>query len=265
MKTRQLCLLAWFGVSCLFCCVGHAQDQPVPIMFAGERLGCKAALNAPYVAEETTSELRGGGWWEVIGRVSVARDSRGRTSSRKRLVSKSVNGVDFGVHYARDIADPAAGTIASWIEGETVVNVVHRAPSCLVFPAEAKMTLSGTGPGAVVFVDYDWQLARLRASGPWISRFHNEFLGDRNVQGLRAEGLRITDTLAGYVDGREVDSSTTGERWYSPDLQILLIRTSTTRPRETKKVELEKLRREEPDPALFKLPDSAHIVDVDKH
>jgi hypothetical protein len=265
MKTRQLCFLTWFAFSCASTHVGRAQGQSVPILFDGERSGCKAVLNAPYVAEKTTSDLREGGWWEVIRRVSVARDSQGRTMRRERSASMSVNGSDSGIRYSRIISDPAAGTITRWIEEEATVTVSHHYPVCFSFPAEAKTTLSGTGPGAVVFVDYDWQLARMRASGPWVSRFHNEFLGDRYVQGLRAEGLRRTDTLTGYVDGKEVDSFATGEQWYSPGLQIRMIEAQTERPRETRLVEVKKLRLEEPAPALFKLPGGAHIVDADKH
>jgi hypothetical protein len=265
MTTRQLCFLTWFAFSCASTHLGRAQGQSVPILFDGERSGCKAVLNAPYVAEETTSDLREGGWWEVIRRVSVARDSRGRTMRRERSVSMSANGVDSGVRYSRIISDPAAGTITSWTEGEATVTVSRYSPACFSFPAEAKTILSGTGPGAVVFVDYDWQLARMRASGPWVSRFHNEFLGDRNVQGWRAEGLRITSTLTDDINGGEVNSLSTSERWYSPDLQISMIRSETTRPRETRLVEVKKLRLEEPDPALFKLPDGAHVVDADKH
>jgi hypothetical protein len=265
MKTRQLCFLTWFAFSCVSTHVGRAQGQSVPVLFDGERSGCKAVLNAPYMAEETTSDLREGGWWEVIRRVSVARDSRGHTMRRERSVSMSANGVDSGVRYSMLINDPATRTITSWIEGDATVTVAHQYPSCFSFPAEAKTILSGTGPGAVVFVDYDWHLARLRASGPWVSRFHNEYLGGRNVQGLRAEGLRITSTLTDDINGRAVNSLSTSERWYSPDLQISMIHSETTRPGETRLVEVKKLRREEPDPALFKLPDGAHVVDADKH
>jgi hypothetical protein len=184
---------------------------------------------------------------------------------RERTVAMSANGIDSGVHYKMDISDPAAGTVTSWTEGETTVSVVHRSANCLSFPSEAKTILSGTGAGAVVFVDYDWQLARLRASGPWVSRFHNEFLGDRDVQGLHSEGLRRTYTITDYVDGKEIESLSTSERWYSPELRISMIHAETRRPGETRLVEVKKLRTEEPDPALFKLPDGARILDTDQH
>jgi hypothetical protein len=50
-----------------------------------------------------------------------------------------------------------------------------------------------------------------------------------------------------------------------PELQIRMIEAQTERPRETRLVEVKKLRLEEPAPALFKLPGGAHIVDADKH
>jgi hypothetical protein len=51
-----------------------------------------------------------------------------------------------------------------------------------------------------------------------------------------------------------------GDRWYSPELQLVLINARTPRPGETTKVELKKIRLVEPDPDLFKSPDGYQLV-----
>ena len=76
------------------------------------------------------------------------------------------------------------------------------------------------------------------------------------------EGLHTT-TVTPRDSGRP-DSIWTGDRWYSPKLQLVLINSSTPWPGETWKVEVKNIRLVEPDPDLFKSPDGYHLAEEHK-
>jgi hypothetical protein len=264
MKLHRIAILICLGFGSFFQLV-RAEEPLIMLTFNGQRFGCLPVLNVPYTAEETTSELRTGNWWEVKRRVFVARDSQGRTLRRERTEHMFVNGAPHPNYTTVTINDPSADTFTSWVEGvegETSIAVSHSYPSCAPrLPKEARETLIGTGPGAVVAYDKEWLLGH-PSKFPMYEDIHSELLGERVVEGLTVEGLR--STMATPVGPGIPDAISTGDTWYSPELQVALITAQTPRPGETTKVELKKIRLEEPDPDLFKVPDGYHLAEEHK-
>jgi hypothetical protein len=160
-----------------------------------------------------------------------------------------VNGTPHPNYTIVTINDPAVHTFTKWIEGvedETSITVSQSYPSCAPrSPEEAHETLLGTGPGAIVSYDKEWLLSHTTQI-PMYTEIHSELLGERMVEGQSVEGLRTTTFIPG--DSGMPDAIWTGDRWYSPKLQLVLIEihSRTPRPGQTTKVELKKIRLVEP-------------------
>jgi hypothetical protein len=264
MKLHRIAILVCLGFGSFFQLV-RAQESSVMVDFNGQRFGCIPVVNVPYIAEETTSELRTGNWWEVKKRVFVARDSKGRTLRRQRIETMFVNGATHPNYTTVTINDPAAHTFTKWVEGvedETSITVGDFFPGCAPRrPEEAHETLVGTGPGAIVTYDKEWLLAH-HTESPMYTDIHSELLGERMVEGQPVEGLRTTRVIPG--NSNMPDEIRTDDRWYSPQLQLVLIESHTPRPGETTRVELKKIRLLEPDSDLFKAPDGYHLAEEHK-
>jgi hypothetical protein len=259
MKLHCIAILICLGFGSFFQ-LARAEDLSIMVDFNGQRFGCFPVVNVPYIAEETTSELRTGDWWEVKARVFVARDSKGRTLRRERIKGMFVNGATHPNYAIVTISDPAAHTFSEWVEGveDERSITVGDSPSCAPRrPEEAHETLIGTGPGAIVAYDKEWLLSHTTQS-PMYTDIHSELLGVRIVEGQSVEGLRTTMVIPG--NSGMPDEIWRGDRWYSPELQLVLINARTPRPGETTKVELKKIRLVEPDPDLFKAPDGYQLA-----
>jgi hypothetical protein len=83
---------------------------------------------------------------------------------------------------------------------------------------------------------------------------NTESLGKQTIEGVEAEGQRITVTIQAGKIGNERPIVTVNERWYSPDLQtVVLSKNSDPRIGETT-YKLVNIDRNEPDPSLFQVP-----------
>jgi hypothetical protein len=93
----------------------------------------------------------------------------------------------------------------------------------------------------------------------------SESLGKETIAGLLAEGMRITTTIPANVIGNERPLDVIRERWYFPDLQIVL-RSTQTDPRfgETT-YEVKDLDRREPSPLLFEVPSDYKVKEGEFH
>lgn len=81
-----------------------------------------------------------------------------------------------------------------------------------------------------------------------------EQLGTRTIQGVAAEGRRVTNTIAAGEIGNDRPIEVVRETWYSSDLQITLM-SSTSDPRiGTTTYQVNSLQRGEPSPSLFEVP-----------
>ena len=94
---------------------------------------------------------------------------------------------------------------------------------------------------------------------------NSESLGKQKVAGLEADGTRTTTTIPANAIGNERPLDIVRERWYSPDLQIVL-RSTQTDPRfgETT-YEVTTIDRQEPSPSLFTVPKDYKMEAGDVH
>lgn len=88
----------------------------------------------------------------------------------------------------------------------------------------------------------------------------NESLGTRKIEGVDAEGIRLTKTIAAGVIGNERSFDIVYERWYSKDLELIVFSKYTDPRFGEQTYKLINIRRAEPDSELFKLPADYTIV-----
>jgi hypothetical protein len=89
----------------------------------------------------------------------------------------------------------------------------------------------------------------------------HESLGKQTVEGVEAEGTRNTITIPAGTIGNERAIQIVSERWYSPELQaVVMTKHSDPRFGETT-YRLTNISRGEPDHSLFELPAGYTITD----
>jgi hypothetical protein len=79
-------------------------------------------------------------------------------------------------------------------------------------------------------------------------------LGTQTVNGVQAEGTRVTHTIPAGAIGNANPIVITNERWYSSELQtVVMIKRSDPRMGTTT-FQLTNIQRQEPDASLFQVP-----------
>jgi hypothetical protein len=87
-----------------------------------------------------------------------------------------------------------------------------------------------------------------------------EELGTQNIEGVEAEGTRRITTIPAGAIGNDRPIETVYERWYSKELQLVVM-SKTSDPRFGEQTyTLKNIVRSEPDPALFTVPQGYRIV-----
>jgi hypothetical protein len=83
---------------------------------------------------------------------------------------------------------------------------------------------------------------------------NTETLGKQTIDGVQAEGTRSTITIPAGEIGNEREIKIVNERWYSPELQtVILSKHSDPRMGETV-YRLTNINRSDPHPSLFQVP-----------
>jgi hypothetical protein len=91
-----------------------------------------------------------------------------------------------------------------------------------------------------------------------------ESLGEQNIEGVRAQGTRITRTIAAGKIGNERPIDIVSETWYSPDLQMV-VQSRSNDPRIGETIyKLTNIVLAEPDATLFQVPAGVTIEDHSK-
>jgi hypothetical protein len=192
----------------------------------------KVVQGAPYSAQavtQFTQTLASGDHIQRTMTASIARDSQGRTR-----VDRSISGV--GALSAREGAQGRAIMIHDVVAGVSyALNPATKTGSSMQIrarPAGSEQT-------------------RARRSS---TAEKTEDLGTQVVQGVSAQGKRVTRAIPAGQEGNEKEIDIVTETWYSTDLQVV-VQSKTSDPRfgETT-YQLSGLNRVEPDPALFAVP-----------
>jgi|HubBroStandDraft_6_1064221.scaffolds.fasta_scaffold428609_2 hypothetical protein len=206
-----------------------------------ENLGSdqKVVTGAPYSASavtETVQTLADGNHIRHTTTSSIARDSQGRTRREQSMSGLASLAGNAQLPTLVFLQDPVAKT-------HYVLE-----PDSKIARSTPAGAMSGPAPDA-----YQIKVIGKAAykDGP---DFKKESLGSQVINGVRADGTRITHTIAAGEMGNEKPIDIVTETWYSPDLQAT-VRSKSSDPRiGDTTFELQNIDRSEPAASLFTVP-----------
>lgn len=195
---------------------------------------------APYVAMatiESTQTLADGNTINRQTQISIFRDSQGRTR--------------------RETTIPAAGMLAATAQPKTFIMIFDPvAQAAYVLHPDTKIadklpTPPGGGKKHGDFqAKFEARMQQEIANGT----LKKEELKPLMVSGVSAEGTRYTHTIAAGQIGNTKDIVVVTERWYSPDLQIVVKSTRNDPRMGQTSYTLTSLQKQEPAATLFAVP-----------
>lgn len=216
---------------------------PVELMgFEGLR-GGKIVKGAPFSAtatSETTQVLQDGSVIHRTFQVSMYRDSQGRSRQEATFNGFGPLTPGGGPKKMVMIADPVAGV-------HTLLDNEHKIAHQSAFRQRAGLNAESGKPAEGRI---EQRMQQEEAAG----LLKKESLGSQTINGVVAEGTRITRTIPVGQIGNDKPLQVVSERWYSPDLQIVL-KTTRTDPRfGTTTYTVNNIQRSEPSATLFAVP-----------
>ncbi|HEY6403022.1 MAG TPA: hypothetical protein VI479_16505, partial [Blastocatellia bacterium] len=220
--------------------------------------------NAPFSAEmifESIYMSKDGN--QTINRSSTLmfRDSQGRTRSEHSFKLFVQTGGANIEHKIIGISDPVSG-VGYKLESQTRIahqfTIVQPANSPNVASALKARPLKADGSGVPLDkIDIACGLSSympLGASCISESLGKHESLGKRMIEGMEAEGIRITHTIPAGERGNERPIEIFHERWYSQELQMYVMTKWFDPGAGETTHRLTNLNRSEPDASLFRPP-----------
>src|SRR6267154_3334865 len=198
----------------------------------------KVIKGAPFSAtgnSETTQTLQDGTTIHRTNSTALYRDSAGRFRREVTLSGLGPLQASGKPHTMIMIGDPVAGVHYMLNPDKKVAH---------------KMTLPMGAKAGQFEQKMQQRLAKEEASG----EVKKESLGTQAINGVNAEGTRITRTIPAGQIGNDKPIQIVFERWYSPDLQIVVKSTRTDPRFGTTTYALTNVQRAEPSAALFTVP-----------
>ncbi len=254
------------------------EGRPAPgdfvFMSTEMAFGGKIVKGAPYSAQavsESTQTLSDGNRIVTRSVAAVYRDSEGRTRREQTLKAIGPFATGADVPQTVFIDDPVAGT--SFMLNPRAHAAQKMPPLRFKFEsklpppagegsnaAAGEMPLPPVLPSAADRIEMERGEVTRAVSGPgfvWGWRndeSRSEPLGKQNIEGVEAEGTRSTVTIPAGEIGNERPIEIVNERWYSAELQTLVMsRHSDPRFGETS-YRLTNIDRSEPAKSLFEIP-----------
>jgi hypothetical protein len=249
----------------------RSANAQMDVQYIAAEFGGKVVKGAPYSAEEVTETrqtLADGNHITRRSSALVYRDGQGRTrreqsleaigplglQSQEPLKTITINDPASGMNYILDAATKTARKLPA-------ADVMMHAPSADQVPAgqvfERHVAISGPpGSADMPHTAGVRVLIRHTESGD----ANKEALGKQVIEGIEAEGSRVTVTTPAGQLGNELPIQTISESWYSPKLQtVVLSMQSDPRMGETT-FRLTKVELGEPAPSLFEVPADYKVV-----
>ncbi len=271
------------------------------VFISSENFGGKVIKGAPYSAESVTESvqtLADGN--RIVNKMTsqVFRDSEGRT--RREQTLKGLGGVGTGEEPLQTvfINDPVAGVTYS-LDSRT--NTAHKSmpfrfqvSSKAGAPGESQRWVYKSGSGAAVTstnvvvaaplnvppqagtrvvappAEVDHFNLRTEGASGYVFRTRpntnanevKEQLGKQMIEGVEAEGTRTTVTIPAGEIGNERPIQIVSERWYSPELQLVVM-TKHSDPRSGETTyKLTNINRAEPAKTLFEVPPGFNVKEM---
>jgi hypothetical protein len=248
----------------------------VPAMpLEGLRHDGKPVVNAPYQAEiesQTVQRLADGNVIQNSHTSKIARDSQGRTRTEETLtrigpwaagstprtiifISDPVSGNSYVLHPDTKTAEKMS--LKHFPGGPGKHNVMVFSKRGAPGPPEAGVTATITdADGPAVHV----QKFEPAAAGDE----QKEDLGTQEINGVTAQGKRITRTIPANTIGNQLPIVSVSETWYSPDLHTV-VESKHTDPRfGDTTFSLKNVQRGEPAADLFQVPSDYTVTDGPK-
>jgi hypothetical protein len=231
-----------------------------------------AVKNAPYSAEgvtESVQTLADGNRITRRNTSSLARDSEGRTRRENKLSLIGPWGVEGEPPTIITITDPVSKAHYLLNSKEKTARKVTlperqagggRAPAMAVAGVrvmrhEAGTIAAGPPPHPEMFQ------VHIREALGQDRKPRQESLGTQVIEGVKAEGTRTVIRIEAGEIGNERPIEVVSERWYSPELQtVVMTKHSDPRFGETT-YKLTRIDRREPPPTLFQVPPDYKIVE----
>lgn len=229
-------------------------------------LGGETVTGAPYSAEAVTvmaQTLADGNRISRESKAAVYRDTAGRTRREQGLgitaiaggpeVPHQVHITDHraGVTYILDVGNRTAHKLTIPRIARLQASVPTAAAAAGTFELPLPPPASG-GQGAVFF-----QRSVIPNSKPPAV----EPLGRQIVEGVEAEGTRSTTTIPAGQIGNELPLTIVSERWFSPELRVLVMSRQTDPRFGETTYRLTNIVRAEPSPDMFEPPPDFTVVE----
>ena len=260
MSRKSWAWLVSSGLVLLSAGAARAQEGPPPDMGMhgpggpfGDRIelmgfeglhGNKVVKNAPFSATastETSQTLQDGTTIHRTSSSNLYRDSQGRSRSEVTLSGFGPLQASGTTHTMVTIADPVAGS-------RYVLDAEHKVAHQMQMHSHGA---GGSPEGEQTFQQrMQARLQQEEASG----LVKKESLGTQTIAGVTAEGTRITKTIPAGQIGNSKALQIVVERWYSPDLQVVVKSTRTDPRFGTTTYTLANVQRTEPAASLFAVP-----------
>ncbi|MBS1789853.1 MAG: hypothetical protein JST85_19175 [Acidobacteria bacterium] len=236
---------------------GKIQAELFTVLDSKLAFETKLVKGAPYSAvtvSESVQTLGDGNRIRQTTTTTVYRDSAGRI--RREVMSKDgtpksvvISDPASGINYSLDPQNRTAmksefGGMVKMVDlarGEEMkkVELARSEERKMKLDQEEKLLLAKTVPYATL--SEKKQTAK-------------EMLGSQRIEGVEAEGTRVTITIPAGQIGNDLPINIVSEQWYSPELQLLVMtKHSDPRTGETT-YRLTNINRAEPDHSLFELP-----------
>jgi hypothetical protein len=255
----------------IFACLTCAQQAAPP-----ERLAKGVSINgywaapsahaavikgSPYSAEEVSDRTQtladGTHITQKPQIVKLYRDSEGRTR-REWLVGASATSEGVTIVH---ITDPVGGFRYLL---DSYNRIAHRfsTPENVNGPAKQSQENHAIPPGGAAATALQVvKPPESRTNGPEVS---TESLGSQIIEGVSAEGKRVTRTFPVGMMGNDRSLVSVAENWFSSELQVTVLSKNCDPRMGESSARLRNIERSEPDPALFRVPPDYQIVD-DNH
>jgi hypothetical protein len=217
-------------------------------------IGGKTVTGAPFsatVSTQSTQTLADGNTIQHSTTGTFARDSQGRTRREMTLPA-------IGPFAASGKTPPHMVEIYDAVAGvHYILDPFRKVAHKMDRRGLGKhLNITGSGPGPVQVPDGQVSgVAIAMAPGP---DDQNEVtttsLGTQTINGVEAQGTRYTRTIPAGQIGNSKPITIVTERWFSPDLQMVVMNKRTDPMNGDSVTQFTDIQRGEPDPALFQVP-----------
>ena len=239
------------------------------VFMASESFGGKIVKGAPYSAEAVTESIQTlADGNRIVNRItsSIYRDSEGRTRREQTLkglgalgngeeplqtifISDPVAGVTYSLDSRSHIARKSVPFRLEFVSKPGAPAVEGQKFEFKVGPGDGEQFAFKTEGGVAGITD----TFMFRTKGPNANQV-KEQLGKQMIEGVEAEGTRTTVTIPAGEIGNERPIEIISERWYSPELQLVVMtRHSDPRMGETT-YKLTNISRIDQPKSLFEVP-----------